>query len=131
MPRIGKCPCGATLRIPDNPPPDGVKCAACGRVLKVRPKQAPAPGQPARAAEAGRGAACPQCGEAVEPGSLICVHCGLNLADGSVAATKIEEEEKVGEGFLYELKTEFVSKLKKWWWVFVGLGLLGLLVWQI
>ena len=47
MPRVGKCPCGAKLVIPDVPLGEGVaiKCASCGRQLKIGGK-APAPRRP-------------------------------------------------------------------------------------
>jgi len=132
MPRVGKCPCGATLRVPDNPPPEGVKCAACGRVLKVRPRTGTAaPASPAGAppqSPAAPAATCPNCQQAIEPGAILCLHCGLNLAEGRVVDTRIEKAE-AKTGFLHELKDEFLRQLKKWWWVFVGLGLLGYFLW--
>ena len=93
--------------------------------VSAAPKPAPSAGAPS----ASTGKPCPSCGNMVEADALLCVHCGTNFGTGARVETRVEKDAPTG--FVRDLRDEFVRQFRKWWWVFVGLGILGVLVWQI
>jgi hypothetical protein len=130
MPRVGTCPCGAKLEIPDPPPAEGVRCVQCGRLLKVRVKKPAAPPVEGLPAVSVAGMRCPSCKEPVEPGVVFCVRCGTNLGDGSRMSTKVEKPVRTS-AFVRDFKVLFLYQLKRFWWLFIVLGLLAILAWII
>ena len=71
---IVKCACGKLLRIKGVPAAAGLKCPSCAAPLKLK---AIGPGASATGQAPGR--SCPVCGQAVEPGSGVCLECGTNV----------------------------------------------------
>lgn len=55
-------------------------------------------GETPPAAEPAAGASkCPSCGNAVKPGAVICLNCGLNLKEGSKVKTTVEDDDGDGD----------------------------------
>lgn len=67
--RKGKCKCGNVLIVPAAADPE------------------PEPSSLQVAAEAPT--ACPGCGQTMEPGAVLCLHCGYNLRTGGKMATQV------------------------------------------
>jgi len=57
-----------------------VPCAACGAVLRVKPRE--------QAAKA-----CPVCGRELAAGAVLCVGCGFDVKTGAIVGTSVEAGE--------------------------------------
>ena len=75
------CPhCGRELKLKDEAAGKRGRCPGCRNVITV-----PQPSVPPNA--------CPDCGNTLPEGAVICVKCGLNLKTGQKLQTVFEEPE--------------------------------------
>ena len=105
--RSAKCKCGGTIKVPQQPQ----ATSAPGRAPAAAPAasddgnpldaydfstaEAPAPKKASRGGGAAAAAApvadsgmrCPACGNGLQPGAVLCVHCGFNLKTGKRMST--------------------------------------------
>ncbi|RMF39255.1 MAG: zinc-ribbon domain-containing protein [Planctomycetota bacterium] len=112
-----KCKCGQILKVPDQMAGKAGKCPKCKQVIKIpTPKpQAAAKGSGAKtstapAADPGlsgldalfeevglvqkTGPTCPDCGNEVKPGAILCTNCGYNLQTGEKLSTQLRHRKK-------------------------------------
>ncbi len=82
------CKCGKKLAAKDEFAGKTVKCPQCGQPLKIPTAKAKSAASDVSAAHklldelglsAHEGERCPECGEALPSGAVLCVHCGYNL----------------------------------------------------
>ena len=110
--RSAKCKCGGTIKVPQQPqaaaaPTARAPAAAAPATDDGNPldsydfsaAEAPAPrkasrgGGAAAAPVADAGMRCPACGNGLQPGAVLCVHCGFNLKTGKRMSTILAADE--------------------------------------
>ena len=85
------CPnCGVRYKVSERAVGKRVPCKKCGEVIAISAPEMPDP--PPRP-QAQQTEVCPECGEPMSSGAVICVQCGFNRAEGRRVSTEIEKGE--------------------------------------
>lgn len=97
--RSAKCKCGNTIKVPAQPPAAAAPAAVAAESNPLDGydfHEAAAAAPPKRAAAApaaDAGLRCPSCQNPLQPGAVICVHCGFNLKTGKRMSTVMGGED--------------------------------------
>ena len=85
MPIAISCPCGKSAKVGDSMAGRTLKCPQCGKPVKV-PQPVSDDGLDDLFAEEGYTetveAACPECGQSMKGGAVLCTKCGFNKQSG-------------------------------------------------